>query len=30
MNLQPFKLERYFAHYEFAVKYLLSSSDCGI
>lgn len=24
----PFKLERYFAKYEFNVKYLLSSSDC--
>lgn len=28
MKLQPFKLERYFARYEFSVKYLLSSSDC--
>lgn len=28
MNIQPFKLERYFARYEFSVKYLLSSSDC--
>ena len=28
MNLHPFKLERYFARYEFAVKDLLSSSDC--
>lgn len=28
MKLQPFKLERYFAKYEFSVKYLLSSSDC--
>lgn len=28
MTIQPFKLERYFAHYEFSVKYLLSSSDC--
>ena len=28
MPLQPFKLERYFARYEFGVKYLLSSSDC--
>ncbi len=27
-NLPPFKLERYFAQYEFAVKYLLSASDC--
>jgi aspartate/methionine/tyrosine aminotransferase len=29
MNLKPFELERYFAKYEFSVKYLLSSSDCG-
>jgi aspartate/methionine/tyrosine aminotransferase len=28
MNLKAFKLERYFAKYEFSVKYLLSSSDC--
>jgi aspartate/methionine/tyrosine aminotransferase len=28
MPIQPFKLERYFAKYEFSVKYLLSSSDC--
>jgi len=28
MNLTPFKLERYFALYEFSAKYLLSSSDC--
>lgn len=28
MKLHPFKLERYFARYEFSVKYLLSSSDC--
>jgi len=28
MNLKPFKLERYFAQYEFSVQYLLSSSDC--
>jgi aspartate/methionine/tyrosine aminotransferase len=28
MNLKPFKLERYFARYEFSVRYLLSSSDC--
>jgi aspartate/methionine/tyrosine aminotransferase len=28
MRLQPFKLERYFAQYEFNVPYLLSSSDC--
>jgi bifunctional pyridoxal-dependent enzyme with beta-cystathionase and maltose regulon repressor activities len=28
MQLPPFKLERYFARYEFSVKYLLCSSDC--
>jgi aspartate/methionine/tyrosine aminotransferase len=28
MQIEPFKLERFFAKYEFAVKYLLSSSDC--
>jgi len=28
MKIKPFKLERYFAQYEFSVKYLLSSSDC--
>ncbi|HEX7620923.1 MAG TPA: aminotransferase class I/II-fold pyridoxal phosphate-dependent enzyme [Anaerolineales bacterium] len=28
MELTPFKLERYFARYEFSVKYLLCSSDC--
>jgi aspartate/methionine/tyrosine aminotransferase len=28
MNLPPFKLERYFAQYEFKAKYLLCSSDC--
>jgi aspartate/methionine/tyrosine aminotransferase len=28
MNLHPFELERYFARYEFSVRYLLSSSDC--
>jgi aspartate/methionine/tyrosine aminotransferase len=28
MNLPPFKLERYFAKYEFSTQYLLSSSDC--
>jgi aspartate/methionine/tyrosine aminotransferase len=27
-NLQPFKLERYFARYEFSAPYLLSASDC--
>lgn len=28
MQLPPFKLERYFARYEFNSKYLLCSSDC--
>jgi aspartate/methionine/tyrosine aminotransferase len=28
MALHPFKLERYFAKYEFKVRFLLSSSDC--
>jgi aspartate/methionine/tyrosine aminotransferase len=28
VNIAPFKLERYFAKYEFNTKYLLSSSDC--
>lgn len=28
MQLNPFKLERYFARYEFNSKYLLCSSDC--
>ncbi|MEE4112890.1 MAG: aminotransferase class I/II-fold pyridoxal phosphate-dependent enzyme [Desulfobacteraceae bacterium] len=28
MHLPPFKLERYFARYEFAVRHLLCSSDC--
>ncbi len=28
MRLLPFKLERYFARYEFDVEYLLCSSDC--
>jgi aspartate/methionine/tyrosine aminotransferase len=28
MQLSPFKLERYFARYEFSAKYLLCSSDC--
>lgn len=28
MRLEPFKLERYFARYEFSTEYLLSSSDC--
>jgi len=28
MQINPFKLERYFARYEFDVQYLLCSSDC--
>ena len=28
MQLNPFKLERYFAKYEFTARYLLCSSDC--
>src|SRR5574341_1118128 len=28
MNLQPFKLERYFAKYEFNTEFVLCSSDC--
>jgi aspartate/methionine/tyrosine aminotransferase len=28
MKVKPFALERYFARYEFAAQYLLSSSDC--
>jgi len=28
MNLSPFKLERYFAEYEFTAEFLLCSSDC--
>ena len=28
MELPPFKLERYFARYEFSTEYLLCSSDC--
>src|SRR6185312_1869007 len=28
MIIEDFKIERYFARYEFAAKYLLSSSDC--
>jgi aspartate/methionine/tyrosine aminotransferase len=27
MNVEPFKLERYFARYEFSVRYLLCASD---
>lgn len=28
MQIEPFKLERYFARYEFSTEYLLCSSDC--
>ena len=28
MQLEPFRLERFFAHHEFSSRYLLSSSDC--
>ncbi len=28
MNIDDFKIERYFSQYEFTAKYLLSSSDC--
>ncbi|RMF01758.1 MAG: aminotransferase class I/II-fold pyridoxal phosphate-dependent enzyme [Chloroflexi bacterium] len=28
MNIEPFKLERYFEQYEFTAPYLLCSSDC--
>jgi len=28
VKISPFKLERYFAKYEFNAPYLLSSSDC--
>ena len=28
MKINPFKLERYFAEYEFTATYLLCSSDC--
>ncbi|MHC1783453.1 MAG: aminotransferase class I/II-fold pyridoxal phosphate-dependent enzyme [Anaerolineaceae bacterium] len=28
MNLPPFKLERFYAKYEFSARYMLSSSDC--
>ena len=30
MQLPPFKLERYFAKYEFTTQYLLCSSDCEL
>ncbi|HET6869721.1 MAG TPA: aminotransferase class I/II-fold pyridoxal phosphate-dependent enzyme [Solirubrobacteraceae bacterium] len=28
MDLRPFRIERYYARYEFATRYMLSSSDC--
>jgi aspartate/methionine/tyrosine aminotransferase len=28
INIRDFELERYFARYEFAVKYIMSASDC--
>jgi aspartate/methionine/tyrosine aminotransferase len=28
MRLEPFEIERYYARYEFATRYMLSSSDC--
>lgn len=28
MKIKPFALERYFAKYEFSVKYIISASDC--
>ncbi len=28
MPIEPFKLERYYAKYEFSARYMLSSSDC--
>ena len=28
MSIEPFRLERYFAKYEFKTPYLLCSSDC--
>ena len=28
MQIDDFKLERYFAEHEFKVRYLLSASDC--
>ena len=30
MRVPPFKLERYFARYEFSARYMLSSSDCEL
>lgn len=28
MQLEPFRIERYYARHEFSVRYMLSSSDC--
>ena len=28
MNVKPFRIERYYAQYEFKTRYMLSSSDC--
>ena len=28
MDIRPFRIERYYARYEFATRYMLSSSDC--
>src|SRR4051794_36631191 len=28
MELKPFRIERFYAHYEFTTRYMLSSSDC--
>ncbi len=28
MDVRPFRIERYYAHYEFTTRFMLSSSDC--
>jgi hypothetical protein len=28
VRLTPFRIERYYARYEFTTRYMLSSSDC--
>ena len=28
MELKPFRIERFYARYEFTTRYMLSSSDC--
>ena len=28
MDVRPFRIERYYARYEFTTRYMLSSSDC--